>query len=132
VRTLKAGGLYFALVFGTGFALGTLRTLWIVPLWGARKAELAEAPLMLAVSFLAARWVVRRCALPAIAAQRLAMGGVALGFMLTAEFSLVLWLRGLTIREYFRTRDPVAETVYYLVLVFFALMPLFVSREVKS
>ena len=28
---LKAGLVYFALVFGAGFVLGTIRTLWIVP-----------------------------------------------------------------------------------------------------
>ena len=28
---LKAGVLYFVLVFGAGFVLGTIRTLWIVP-----------------------------------------------------------------------------------------------------
>ena len=30
-KILKAGALYFALVFGAGFVLGTIRTLWIRP-----------------------------------------------------------------------------------------------------
>ena len=41
---LKAGVLYFALVFGAGFVLGTIRTLWVVPRVGTRKAELMETP----------------------------------------------------------------------------------------
>jgi hypothetical protein len=47
MHALKAGAAYFALVFGTGFALGTIRTLWIVPRLGIRTAELLEAPFML-------------------------------------------------------------------------------------
>jgi hypothetical protein len=47
-RVLKAGGLYFALVFAAGFALGPIRLLWLVPRFGARSAELMEAPVMLA------------------------------------------------------------------------------------
>ena len=31
MQILKAGVLYFALVVGAGFALGTLRVLWIAP-----------------------------------------------------------------------------------------------------
>jgi hypothetical protein len=40
MRTLKAGVLYFALVFGAGFVLGTIRTLWVVPRLGARYGAL--------------------------------------------------------------------------------------------
>jgi hypothetical protein len=36
------------------------------------------------------------------------MGFVAAGLLLVAEFTLVLWLRGMSIREYFASRDPVA------------------------
>jgi len=128
VETLRAGGAYFGLVFGAGFMLGTLRTLWITPRVGARIAELAESPVMLAVSFFASQWVVRGFAVPPNWFDRLGMGLIALGLMLVAEFSLVLWLRGLTIREYFATRDRVSGTVYYVLLVVFAVMPLLVAR----
>ena len=73
-RVLAAGTLYFALVFGAGFVLGTLRVLLVVPRLGERAAELAEMPVMLVVSMVAARWVVKRLALPASARVRLGMG----------------------------------------------------------
>jgi hypothetical protein len=44
MQTIEAGVLYFALVFGAGFVLGTIRTLWGVPRAGGRKAELMEMP----------------------------------------------------------------------------------------
>lgn len=54
--------LYFALVFGAGFVLGTIYTLHVVPHLGTRTAELVETPFMLGVTIVAARWVVRRFA----------------------------------------------------------------------
>jgi type IV secretory pathway TrbD component len=54
---------------------------------------------------------------------------VALGLMLVAEFGFVLWLRGLSIREYLASRDPVSGTVYYLMLGMFAIMPLLAARR---
>jgi len=36
MQILKAGVLYFALVFGAGFVLGTIRTLWVAPRVGTR------------------------------------------------------------------------------------------------
>ena len=123
---VKAGVLYFALVFGAGFVLGTVRTLWIVPRLGTRTAELIETPIMLAVVIVVARWTVLRLVVPSVPSARLGMGGVALVLMLVAEFGLVLWFRGQTNREYFASRDPVAGTVYYLMLTVFAVMPLLV------
>ena len=129
MRTLKAGALYFALAFGAGFALGTVRVLFVVPRLGARTAELIEAPLMLAVIFFAARWTVRRLAVPSAWPRRLGMGCIALGLLLAAEFTLVLGLRGMSMREYFATLDPVSGTVYYALLGAFAVMPLLVARK---
>jgi len=129
MKILKAGGLYFALVFGAGFVLGPIRILWAVPRFGERMAELMETPIMFAVTILAARWVVRRLAVPPKPSDRLGMGFTALGLLLVAEFTLVLWLRGLSISDYLATRDPVAGTVYYVMLGVFAVMPLLVARR---
>ena len=128
VQILKAGPLYFALVFGAGFVLGAVRTLWVVPRLGVRKAELLEAPFMLLVTFLAARWIVVRLALPPVAGTRLGTGVLALALMLAAEFGLLLRIRGLTIRDYLASRDRVSSAVYYVLLGVFAIMPLLVGR----
>jgi hypothetical protein len=128
-QTLKAGALYFALVFGAGFVLGALRVLLVVPHLGARTAELIEAPFMLAVTVLAARWTARRLAVPTAWTRRLGMGGIALGLLLAAEFTVVFGLRGMSMREYFASLDPVSGTVYYALLGIFAVMPLLVARR---
>lgn len=129
MQILKAGVLYFALVFGMGFVLGTVRVLLIEPQIGVRVAELMEAPFMLVVTIVAAKWIVGRLALPSTLFSRLGMGFIALGLMLVAEFAFVLKLRGLSISEYLATRDFVSGTVYYIMLVVFALIPIFVSRK---
>jgi hypothetical protein len=129
MQILKAGVLYFALVFGAGFVLGAIRTLWVVPRVGARKGELIEMPIMLVVTIVAARWIVLHFGITSEALVRLGVGGIALGFMLLAEFGLALWVRGLSIRQYFATRDRVSGTVYYVMLGVFAVMPLLVARR---
>jgi hypothetical protein len=128
MRILKAGALYFALVFGAGFILGPIRILWAVPRFGTRTAELMESPIMLVITIVAARWIVRRLAVPSKMFSRLGMGCIALGFMLVAEFGLVAWLRGLSIKEYLASRDPVSGTVYYVMLGVFAIPFLITER----
>jgi hypothetical protein len=64
MQVVKAGAVYFALVFGAGFVLGTIRTLWVVPRFGTRMAELMEMPIMLAVTIVAARWTVLCLSVP--------------------------------------------------------------------
>jgi hypothetical protein len=129
MQIMKAGMLYFALIFGAGFVLGPIRILWVVPRFGTRIAELMEAPIMLVVIIVAARWIVRRLAVPSALSVRLGMGCIALSLLLVAEFTLVLWLRGLSVSDYLASRDPVSGTVYYVMLGAFAIMPLLVARR---
>jgi len=84
---------------------------------------------MFLVTIVAARWFVRRLTVPYTLFSRLGVGCVALGLLLVAEFTIVLWLRGLSISEYFASRDPVSGTVYYVMLGVFAIMPLLVARR---
>jgi hypothetical protein len=125
----KAGLCYFALTFGAGFLLGPLRIFLMVPRVGVRAAELAELPVMIIVTWLAARWTIRRFRVPLSTGSRLVMGVVAFALLLAAEFALVLPLRGLTLEQYFATRDPVSSVAYYASLVLLALMPLIVERK---
>jgi hypothetical protein len=109
MQILKAGALYFALVFGAGFVLGTIRALWVVPRFGTRVAELMETPIMLVVTIVAARWIVLRLTVPSVPSARLFVGGIALVLMLVAEFGFVLWLRGLSIKDYLVTETLCLE-----------------------
>jgi hypothetical protein len=127
-QALRVGALYFAAVFAVGFGLGVVRTVWLVPRVGARAAELIEAPVMLVVVVLAARAIVRKHAELSRWVHWLWAGLFALGLMLFVEFTVVLWLRGLTLAQYFATRDPVSSTVYYLLLGAFAVLPLLMYR----
>ena len=84
---------------------------------------------MFAIIILAARWTVLRLGVPPAPSRRLGIGLVALGFLLVAELTVVLELRGLSLGEYVASRDPVSGIVYLLMLVLFASMPLVVARR---
>src|SRR5690349_13956966 len=73
MRVLKAGVVYFLLVFAAGFVFGSARQFWAVPRFGVRISELCEMPLMLLVVILAARWTIRRLDVPSALGPRLGM-----------------------------------------------------------
>jgi hypothetical membrane protein len=129
MRVLKEGAAYFGVVFLAGFLLGTIRILWVVPKLGTAAAELIETPIMLAVTFWAARWTIRRFAIPPGMGRRLRVGLVGAALLIAAEFFFVLRLRGLTIGEYAASRNPVATAVYVLSLCAFAVMPAIAARR---
>jgi len=131
-RLLKAAAAYFALVFGTGFVLGMIRVPFIVPRFGARAAELMETPLMLAAIVLAARWTVRRFDLRSAPLTSVFVGLIALVLLLAVEFTVVLWLQGMTFAEYWERRDPVSGTVYFMSLAVFVALPWLITRLTKS
>ena len=123
MHTLKAGVVYFALVFGTGFVLGTIRTLWIVPRLGVRTAELLEAPFMFVAIVLAAGWISRRIGNTGGSLIRLAVGFLALALLLAAEVIMGVALQGWSLVEVFTKHDPVSGTVYHALPGGFAGMP---------
>lgn len=124
----RAALVYFALVFGAGFALGLVRVPFLVPRFGERVAELLELPVMVVVIVVVARWRQRRTG-ELSSRQQLAVGGIALSLMLLAEFGLALALLGRSPVEAVCQRDPVSGTVYYAALVLFALMPWWLARS---
>lgn len=133
MERVRAAGFYFLLVFSAGFALGTLRVLLVVPALGTRTAELLEMPVMLAVVWLAARWVTRRYWRAVTdPAHWLHVGVLALALMLAADVGVGVLLRGMTVREALFARDPVAGTAYYLALCLLAMAPWLISHRLAA
>jgi len=120
---VRMGLVYFGLVFGVGFSLGTLRILLFVPMVGERLAEIGETPLMLLAVYFVARWIVRRFRIPPRRWCRIQVGFTGLVLLLLAEWGVVMFVRNESIGEYIAGRDPVAGAVYLVSLALFALMP---------
>ncbi len=88
---LKAGTLYFLILFACGFVLGTLRVLLLVPALGPLAAVALELPVMLGLSWFVAGRLTRGHPALAAARARLIMGGLALMLLLMAEFALAVF-----------------------------------------
>ena len=82
---LRAGLVYFALIFAAGFLLGTLRVFVVLPHLGPTIAVLIELPVILAICWFAAKWIIEKLAVPAVAADRLLMGAIAFVLLMLAE-----------------------------------------------
>ncbi len=119
---LAPAAAYFGLVFATGFVLGALRVTFVVPSIGARAAELLELPVMIAASWLSARWVLRRFAI-AVPGRAARVGLVAFVLLLGAEVGLGVALRGVGPLDVLLDKDPVSGPAYYASVCMFGLMP---------
>jgi hypothetical protein len=120
---LQAGIACFAIVFAVGFALGTVRTLLLVPRVGPVLAVAFELPVMLAASWLACRHCLRRYRVPVAAISRLSMGAVALLLLLAAELGLSLTLGGLDAAQHFALYARPEHQLGLAAQLLFALMP---------
>jgi hypothetical protein len=123
MHIFKMGTIYFAIVFTTGFVLGIIRTLWLVPHLGIRNAELLEMPFMLTAIVVAATWIGTHLDREAVGAPRIAIGVLALTLLLSAEIIVGVSLQGLSVVEVFTKHDPISGSVYYAMLGVFAAMP---------
>lgn len=122
-KTLRAALLYFAIVLGAGFVLGMFRVPFLVPKLGERWAELVEMPVMAAVIFYSAGYILRRYPEINQAGRSLWVGFLALGFSVSAELALATVLQRQTLAEFIGSRDKVSGSVYLVLLVVFAFMP---------
>ncbi len=129
---LKAGALYFALTFLVGFLIGPLRELVLKPRLGGTGALLIEAPVMLVAMFYVAWRCVGWFAVSPRAADRIAMGGVALALLLCAEVVLSKLLRGMTLDTWlahFASTEGMISAALYAT---FAAAPLLLLAAAKE
>jgi hypothetical protein len=120
---LNAGTVYFMLVFAAGFVLGTIRVLAVVPMAGETVAVLIETPIMLTISWIACRFIIRRFGVPAVLADRVTMGGFAFALLMVAEIG-VAWLLGQrSLSGYFAHYATVAGVIGLAGQIAFAVFP---------
>lgn len=130
-RLVKVAAIYFAVVFGVGFALGPIRVLWLEPRLGLRAAELVESPFMLVAIIVAGRWVARRLCSSHGPSFRLIVGLLTAGLVLAADVGVGVGLRDMSVTEVFTQRDPLSGSVYYALVALTAVGPwLFVRAPV--
>jgi len=95
MRSLFLSAFFYTLgVFAVGFALGTIRVLFLAPRIGEGPAVAVELPLMLAASYLVAGPVLRHWRVPGKIRPRLAMGALAFAILMLFEATLSLTLFG--------------------------------------
>lgn len=122
---VRAGILYFAIVFAVGFALGALRVLVVAPVTGEFAAVAVELPAMLAVSWVACGRVLRRCDVGAGCDVRTTMCLVAFGLLMIAEFLLWAVLLDRTSSGFFARYAEPAAALGLAAQIAFGAMPLF-------
>ena len=128
MRVLKAGVVYFLVMFGVGWILGPIRELWAVPRFGRLTGVLLEAVIMLVVMAVSARWVIRRFHVKPTFGSTISIGLVALGILVPAELAGVVWVRWLPLPEYLASFATAPGLVSLLTFLLFAAMPTIVTR----
>lgn len=127
VKALKAAAAYFCATFATGFVLGTIRTLLVEPTTGALGAVALELPVMLAVSWIACGWALRRFDVESRFSPRLVMGLVAFALLIGAELWVSTALAGRSVGEHlalYRTAPALLGLAAQLAYAIFPLMRL--------
>src|SRR5882724_10136117 len=99
MRVALAILLYFGVVFGSGFLLGPIRVVWLEPRLGLLVATACEAPFLLMAMLVAARWVPRVLNIRREPKTLILVGIGALVLLQIADFTVGVWLRGVTPTE---------------------------------
>jgi xanthine/uracil/vitamin C permease (AzgA family) len=121
-----AAFVYFAVVFAFAFALGVVRTLLIAPWTGALAAVLMEVPVVVVVSWIAARRVLRERDFTS--GQRAAMGAIAFALLMASEALLAGVLRGQSVGEWAGEVGTPPGLIGLAGQIGFALIPLLVRK----
>jgi len=127
VRALKAGVIYFLLMFAVGWVLGPIRELWAVLRFGRVIALLFEAVFMLIAMIVSSRWVMLRFSVPHTLGSTIPMGLVAPTILMPAEIAGVLWVRGLSLQEYLASFVTAPSGTSAVMFLLFTAMPSLVA-----
>ena len=131
IQLLKYSLAYFVIVVSFGFIFGVIRVMLVAPYLGEQLAEILEAPLMIMVSYLTARYTLLLMCMAKInvtAFTTISIGFIALLYLLVTELTLVLWVRNIQLADYLYSKYSLAGLAYFIALVLFAIFPYVVFR----
>jgi hypothetical protein len=120
---ITAGLAYFAIVFPIAFAFGIFRTLVLTPTIGKFAAVITELPFLLAVSWVAALWLIGRFNVAASLVARLTMGGVAFAVLMVVEACFSVFVFGQPLEQYLEAYQGAAGQLGLAGQVAFAVLP---------
>lgn len=123
-RALRAGLVYGSGIFTLGFLLGTLREIWLAPLFGRDAVVLVEGPLILLAAWFAAWWLIRGHGVAALAGRRLLMGAVAFAVLMLGEAAVAVFGYGRTLAMHLATYATAQGMLETMPQIAFALFPL--------
>lgn len=126
---LRAGLAYFAILFATGFLVGTVRVLLIEPQLGPVASVLIELPLMLALSWFVARRLIARFDPSASVKDRIVMGSSAVLLLVCAEMLLGALAFGMSATEQLARYATPRGVLTLVGQVGFALIPVLAGRK---
>jgi len=122
-RPIIAGLAYFGCVFAAGFALGVVRTVFVVPLLGETVAVAMELPIVLAIAWIVSRWLTQRFEIPARLLPRAVMGTTAFILLMAGELSISLLLAGRDVNEHLQFYRESSHMLGLAGQIAFALFP---------
>jgi ABC-type uncharacterized transport system permease subunit len=131
-NALKAGAVYFFIVFAVAFIMGTLRVLFVIPVIGETWAVMLEAPLILALSWFVCGWVFTRVSVAARLRPRLLMGFFAFALLMIAELVVSVLGFGRSVSEHFAAYQSFSAQLGLAAQVAFAAVPALRLRFVLS
>ena len=122
-RAIKAGVVYFLLLYGIGFLLGATRELLLARRFGVVVASALEALPMLAAIIHFAPLIARRFGIPPKSGGRIVMGLVGLALLIGAEIAMTRAMRGLSPEQWLAHFASLEGVIYAALLAAFAAMP---------
>ena len=128
MTALKAGAVYFASVFGVGFAFGTIRVFLLEPQFGALSAVLMETPFMLVACWFLSSFWVRKLNVDTAVSSRLIMGGVAFALLIAAELLLGRYGFGRSLGDQFAAMTTASGATGLAGQMLFGLFPLLQAK----
>ena len=124
---ITAAFAYVAVAFGAGFVLGAIREIWLIPPLGGLLAVAIEAPVILTISWIAARRLVARHRVRS-GGPRLVMGAVAFVLLQAAECALGLAF-GKSASDQIAALGEPRGMLGLAAQIAFAFLPFFVRHE---